>query len=222
MKKTITLLLLCSFVKFVAAGTGIRRDTTTVRGKKDTLSLRCILSCPGLFYGVELNEKPVRDIVDTLVGEIPHYDTGKVLKVVIVSGKDLGFTNETGISWKTIVDSAQGRGYELCPAQLGAELFILSQNMPSGKTLLHNHVLKGKPLFIGMEPLKHHVIENLDDFGVPLMAIFKRKDYFNYVFCIKSGTQLNSYDLGYSITESARDKKNYLWTSTDMFIFVNK
>jgi|GEM_PF-1443099 hypothetical protein len=216
MKKILTLLLLSNVINAVMASV----PDSTAR-KKDTISLRCSLSSPGLFYGAELNEKPVRDIVDTLLGEIPNYDTGKVLRAVIVSGKDLGFVNNNNISWRALIDSAQKRGYTLCPPQLGAELLLLSQNIPKGKTLLSKHVLQGKPLFIGMQPLRHRVKENLDDFGVPLIAIFKRKDYYDFVFCIKSGVHLNSYDLGYSVTESARDKKSFLWSSSDMFMFIS-
>ena len=188
--------------------------------EKDTISVKCKLFCPNLFYGIELGEKPVPDIVDTLVNEIPYYDTAHRLKVVIVSGKDLGFTNETDISWDAIIDSAENRGYTICPPQLGPELYVLSQNLPAGRTLLTDHVLKGKPLFIGMDRLRHM---GSDDEGKQSAghSIFKRKDYYDFVFCIKAGSKLNSYALGYSVTNTASDKKSYGWTSTDMFIFIN-
>jgi len=114
MKKILTLLLLSNLVNAVMASV-----PDSIARKKDTISLRCTLSSPGLFYGAELNEKPVRDIVDTLLGEIPNYDTGKVLRAVIVSGKDLGFVNNNNISWKMLIDSAQKKRVYTLPSAVG-------------------------------------------------------------------------------------------------------
>src|SRR5690348_8143093 len=90
---------------------------------KDTLNLKCLLFSANLFYGIELGEKPVRDMVDTLVSEIPGYDSATQLNLVVVSARDLGFKGYKYILWEDILDSAESKGYEICPPQVGPELY---------------------------------------------------------------------------------------------------
>lgn len=214
MKKILTLL-------FLSMLTGITTSYAITKGSKpktkDTLSIKCLLFSPNLFYGIELGEKPVRDMVDTLVGQINMYDTAKELDLVILSGRDLGFSNQQNILWQQILDSATTRGYGVCPPQAGPEIYVLSQNMKQGHALLARRAAEGKPIFVGMNKLRFSGNTNNKS------GIFgSEKHSFDYVFCIKSGRQKNSYDLGYCATGAVKGRTKYVWTSNDLFIFVNK
>lgn len=215
MKKILAILILGYLVNPVSAS-----NHNNGKKEKDTISLKCLLSSPTLFYGIELGEKPVRDIVDTLVNEIPTYDTAQQVKLVILSGKDLGFTNQTNISWNAILDSAKSKGYRVCPPQIGPELYVLSQNMPGTQTLLTNKTLKGRPLFIGMDKLRHMGTEETQTSKG--FKLFERKPFYDFIFCIKSNTSLTDYVLGYSVTNTSTDDNSFGWTSSDMFIFISK
>lgn len=216
MKKTVAILLLGLLL---GPGLVTASNNNNSSTKKDTIQLKCLLFCPNLFYGIELGEKPVKDIVDTLVSEIPYYDTAQSLKLVIISAKDLGFTNESDISWDEILDSADSRGYGACPPQLGPELLVLSQNLMKNQAILNNDNLKGKPLFIGMDKLRHI---NRNDRKPSTHSIFKRKNYYDFIFCVKENTKSNLYELGYSITDTPDDDKDFVWNSNDLFIFLSK
>lgn len=205
MKKLSFLLFIALAAINVCYAGGLKKQ----HNPKDTLSVKCLLFSPDLFYGIELGEKPLRDMVDTLVSQINMYDSSDVLNLVIVSGRDLGFTNQQDILWQQIIDSAQSRGYGICPPQAGPEIFVLSQNQKNGHNLLARKVATGKPVFIGMNKIAYK--DNTS-----------KGQGFNYVFCIKSNGYKNSYSLGYSATSSVNRHKKYTWSSSDMFIFVNK
>lgn len=213
MKKLLTLLYAGCLIN--AGHLGATTNAKSNKGK-DTISIRCMLFSPNLFYGIELGEKPVRDMVDTLVSEIPSYDTASELNLVIVSARELGFKGYKNILWEDILDSAESRGYEICPPQVGPELYVLSQNMPHGKALLNQKVANGRPIFIGMDRIRHNIIGQKNG-G---FAFLKRKNHFDYVFCIKSSPKRHSYELGYSATNTATQDEDFTWSTDDMFIFI--
>jgi hypothetical protein len=213
-----TLFLLFITIIFLICGVVYASSKNHVNHpKKDTMALKCILYSADLFYGMELGEKPVRDMVDTLVGEIPSFDSSSRLNLVILSGRDLGFKTQTNIFWEQILDSAEAKGYELCPPQVAPELYVMSQNMPARNTIKQK-VSNGRPIFIGMNRIRHQ-IKN-DRKGV--FSIFSNKEYFDYVFCIKSNPKKNMYAIGYSATNSVHYDKDFIWTNDDLFIFLNK
>jgi hypothetical protein len=186
---------------------------------KDTLNIRLILSSAGLFYGIELGDKPLNDLVDTLVGEIPYDDSSSRMNLVIITGKELGFTNQTHIRWRVILDSAKKKGYHLCPPQTAADLYVLSKNMPKGRNLINQKVANGKPIFMGMHRIRHNVGMQKKRF---LFFTFTRKVYFDYVFCLKANSRKNAFILGYSATDSSSgSEKDYIWAYNDTFIFIN-
>lgn len=193
------------------------RDTVS----KDTLKIKCVLSSAKLFYGFELGEKPVRDVVDTLVGEISFNDSTSNLDLVIVSGKDLGFKDETDILWTEIIDSARKRGYKICPPQTAADLYVISKNMPQGRSLIAQKLKSGRPVFIGMEDEEHEIrIEKKDIF---FLFPYYHKIFYDYVFCLKSNAKKDAFMLGYAITSSSnKNDKQYIWSYNDLFIFINK
>ncbi len=192
------------------------RDTLN----RDTLNVRLILSSAKLFYGIELGEKPLSDLVDTLVGEINYNERTTVLNLVVITGKELGFTNQTHIRWKQIVDSAKKKGYRLCPPQTAADLYVISKNMPHGRNLLTQKVENGKPIFMGMGQERHIVSTQRKKFL--FIFPYTHRVYFDYVFCLKANSKKSAFILGYSATDaSSGSKKDYIWTYNDMFIFVN-
>lgn len=185
---------------------------------KDTLNVKCKIYSPDLYYGIELGEKPTATMVDTLVGEIQEYDTDADLNLVVITAQNLGFTNQTNILWEQILDSAAKRGFGICPAQIGPELYVLSQNVTSQKQLLSNNVVNNRPIFVGMEKIRHTLIKMQRGGYHP----FRHKDFFDYVFCIKSDNQKKDYELGYCATNSTIAGEAFVWNYNDKFVFVNK
>lgn len=184
----------------------------------DTINVKCKLFSANLYYGIELGEKPTPTLVDTLVGEIEEYDTNKELDLVVITAKQLGFTNQTNITWDEILDSAENKGYGVCPPQAGPEFFILSQNAPSQKAYLWQRTFNGRPIFVGMERIRHHLYDNKKG----KHPLFGHKNYFDYVFCIKSNIAKHNFELGYCATNSVTDTKRYTWDYNDRFIFLRK
>jgi len=184
--------------------------------QKDTLTLKCMLYSSSLFYGMELGEKPLHDMVDTLVSEVPYFDSTNKLNLVILSGRDLGFTQANGLLWDDILDSAEARGYQVCPAQIAPEIYMMTQNVESSRNLIKQKMPAERPIFVGMDRIRHH----LETKG--LFSIFNNKKYFDYVFCIKANAKKTSCELGYSATNSVNNDKNFGWSNDDLFIFVNK
>ncbi len=215
MKKLITILMLGYILNPLSVNASAHGSS---KKENDTISVKCLLFSPNLFYGIELGEAHVCGTVDTLLNEIPNYDTTQKLKVVVVSARELGFKGEADIPWDEIMDSATHKGYGICPPQLGPELYVALQNIPAGRKLLSKNILKDKPLFIGMDKLRHM---NNDGKKASVHSR-KNKNYYDFVFCIESNTKLHSYELGYSVTDAARDSKGYIWSSNDMFIFISR
>ncbi len=193
-------------------------DNKGSKKAKDTINIKCELYSPNLYYGIELGEKPTATMVDTLVGEIENYDTDANLNLVVITAQNLGFTNQTNILWEQILDSAQKRGFGICPAQIGPELYVLSQNIPSQKKLLSSSVINNRPIFVGMDKIRH-TLNKLKKNGY---HPFRHRDFFDYVFCIKSDNQKHEYELGYCATNSTTAGEAFVWNYNDKFIFVNK
>jgi hypothetical protein len=181
--------------------------------KKDTVHLKCVLFSSRLFYGIELGEKTLPTMVDTLVSEIQHYDSGSNITLVVVTAKDLGFRMMSGLMWDDILDSAKSHGYELCPPQIAPEMFVMSQNM-SKQSAIGERIAEGKPVFIGMERIKH--TDKLN------RKIFKHGDHFDYVFCIRANKNTNEYELGYSATNTTSFDEDFVWNKDDYFVFMVK
>jgi len=200
-----TSLLLTSVLTFAKSGP-----------QKDTLSLKCMLYSANLFYGMELGEKPLHDMVDTLVSEVPYFDSTNKLNLVILSAKDLGFTAANGLLWDDILDSAEARGYQVCPAQVAPEIYMMTQNMESSRNLIKQKMPAERPIFVGMDRIRHHIQTK------GLLSIFTNKKYFDYVFCIKANAKKTACELGYSPTNSVNNDKSFGWSNNDLFIFVNK
>lgn len=211
MKTLLTILMIGSLMVPVSMNAANKHNTPAQH--KDTMSMRCILYTPELFYGIELGEKNAKDMVDTLVGEVPFYDTNDNYNLVILSARDLGFENERDIFWQDILDSAESKGYGVCPAQVAPELFVQSQNM-SNSSLLAKRASGSRPLFVGMDKIKHA--------AVTAKKNRQAKDAFDYVFCIKRDTRKHAYALGYCATNKANNRAEFTWNSNDLFIFIDK
>jgi len=211
MKKIIPIVLfVLLFAPYIASAQHGQSTMYQKKHKKDTLQLKCVLFSDRIFYGIELGEKAVPTMVDTLVSEIHQYDSGAVLTLVIVSAKDLGFRMMSGLMWDDILDSAKSHGYQLCPPQVAPEIFVMSQNMPK-HNIIGERVAEGKPVFIGMDRIKHTDKQK--------RKIFKNSDHFDYVFCIRANKN-NEYELGYSATNTTNYDKDFVWNKDDFFVFV--
>lgn len=172
---------------------------------RDTLTVKCLLSSPNAFYASELGEQPLRVTVDSLAKYI-NYDTTLKLHLVVVSLSQLGLQNLADVQWDELLDSAISHGYLPCPAQVGPELYLLSQS-----NQLQNLPV-GVPVFIGMEEITRSLHHKFKDFA--------SKKQEGFVFCLKSKKQGASYKLGYSSILSSG--KNCIWSADDKFVFVSK
>jgi len=180
-------------------------------GKQDNVfSVNCLLTSPNLFYASELGEKPVKDKVDSLVGDIQYNEANTSLDLVVVSANDLGFKNLEDVEWDEILDSALARGYALCPQQTGPELYVLAEN--KSKSVKLPKLPTNTPVFIGMPQIDKTINHKV------LGINFKKN--MGYVFCLKAEGQNKSYKLGYCTTN--KEEENYFWSSKDMFIFAKK
>jgi hypothetical protein len=200
MKKLLIILLAIGSLTSgkLTAGNEKRRS-----GPIDTFTVKCLVSSANLFYAAELGEKPSLDKVDTLAGSI-NYTNSQNVHLALVSAADLGFENLDDVKWDEILDSAISHGYQVCPQQMGPELYLLSQckklqNLPANV-----------PIFIGMQEIKEIVQKRF----IGITA----KNENGYVFCLKSDCRRKKYQLGYSTTASSN--KHYCWTAADKFLFV--
>lgn len=173
--------------------------------KKDTLTVKCLLSSANSFYAAELGEEPLRYTVDSLANYI-KYDTTQKLHLVVVSLSELGLQNLADVQWDELLDSAISHGYMPCPAQVGPELYLLSQC----KQL--NNIPSGVPVFLGMEQITRSMHHKFNGFA--------SKKEEGFVFCLKSKKHGSGFKLGYSSTLSAG--KNCIWSADDKFLFVSK
>src|SRR5581483_959160 len=170
--------------------------------RKDTLHIKCMLFSSRLFYAIELGEKPVATMVDTLVSEIKQYDSGAEFTLVLLTAKDSGFRMMSGLMWDDILDSAKSHGYQLCPPQMAPEIFVWSQNLPK-QNVIGERVAEGRPIFIGMDRIKHEDKQK--------RKIFKHSDHFDYIFCIKDNPKNGEFELGYSATNTVNFDKDFVW-----------
>lgn len=180
----------------------------------DTINLKCLLYSPKLFYACELGEKPVSNLVDSLVGEIKNYDSSRRLNLVIVTLKDLGFGGWKGIPCAAILDSARSHGYKLCPPQTGPELIVLSQTCRRRHSRIPGGLAAGKPIYIGMKKLRHYISgsKSISPNGLGGGV------FFDYIFCIKGGRRGGDCQLGFCATDNVTHI--FSWTDEDRFILV--
>ncbi len=210
MRKLILIIGLSWIIPAFVIGANARGN----HNKKDTITLKCILFSANLFYGCELGEKPVCDMVDTLVSEIRDYDSSSKLQLVVVSLKDLGFAGWKNIPWNDILDSAAKHGYKPCLPQVGPEIIVMSQMVHHAQPLLPTDMSDNKPIYIGMKKIKHVPIRN----NTGTISGLRSDNSFEYIFCIKGTHKKGEYMLGYCATDF--DKHIYSWTDKDRFIFA--
>ena len=199
MKKLLLLLLVTGSL---TSSNLFANNNNGIGARKDTFSIKCLLFSPNAFYAAELGETPLKNTVDSLAGTIT-YDTTQNLNLVVVSAADLGLQSLADVQWDELLDSAISHGYQPCPAQIGPELYLLSQCVK-----LHN-MPTNVPVFIGMQeitPKKHKFV------GISL----KKEESF--IFCLKSKDHGKSYKLGYASTQLGN--KSFIWSAEDKFVFV--
>lgn len=139
-------------------------------GKQVRVKVGTFKDLAGLRKAMDKARIDYEGYADRLLDKVPVSQSELTLDVAIVSLKDLGFPSHA--TYQELIDAATRHGLELCPAEVGPYLRMVTRDDKEGYGDVHHEARVFAPfqLLIAMEPIA-------DSQGVPRVFMLDRDKY---------------------------------------------